>query len=378
MGSYLSIIFGTTFIAWLNNIIKTKKDFFFKMSLLFLAVIAGLRWEVENDYLSYYSIFNGINLIERAEIEIGYVILNKIFYNLGFHFNFMLFFIACFEMILFYKFLKYFSLNKKSYYIYIFLFLATREYFFMLSGIRQGIAICFFIFSLKFLYEKDIKKFALLCIIGSLFHRSILLFLIYEIFCYKIGNKKWINLTAFAITFSFIILGDVLSNFFIKFLTMVRFEEYTGYVKFQRVVFGTGLGFLSKVVAIVVLFFLYKKEKNKKYNFILSHIQFFYILTLLRAVGLSQFYRLPHYYICFILFLPEIIANRIKYRFFINVTSILLGILIFVKTYIGIQKTMEIQYKRFNDEYRLIFNKNDIYKGKVFLYDQEKAKVIFY
>lgn len=378
MGSYLSIIFGATFLAWLNNIIKTKKDFLFKISLLFLAVIAGLRWEVGNDYLSYYSIFNGINFIERAEIEIGYVVLNRIFYDLGFHFNFMLFFIACFEMILFYKFLKYFSLNKKNYYIYVFLFLAIREYFFILSGIRQGIAVCFFVFSLKFLYEKDIKKFALLCIIGSLFHRSILLFLIYEIFCYKIGNKKRINLIAFAITFSFIILGDALSNFFIEFLAMVRFEEYIEYVKFQRVVFGTGLGFLSKVAVVVVSFFLYKKEKNRKYNFILSHIQFFYILTLLRAVGLSQFHRLPHYYICFILFLPEIIANRIKYRFFINVTSILLGILIFVKTYTGIQKTMEIQYKRFNDEYRLIFNKNDIYKGKVFLYDQEKAKVIFY
>ena len=154
MGSYLSIIFGTTFIAWLNNIIKTKKDFFFKMSLLFLAIISGLRWEVGNDYLSYYSIFNGINFMEREEIEIGYIILNKIFYNLGFHFNFMLFFISCFEMILFYNFIKYFSSNKKNYYIYIFLFLAIREYFIFLSLIRQGIAIYIFIFSLKYLQKK--------------------------------------------------------------------------------------------------------------------------------------------------------------------------------------------------------------------------------
>ena len=61
-----------------------------------------------------------------------------------------------------------------------------------------------------------------------------------------------------------------------------------------------------------------------------------------------------------------------------NVTSIFLGTLIFVRTYTIIQKTMEIQYKRFNDEYQLIFNKNDIYKRKLFFYDQEKAEVIFY
>ena len=192
-------------------------------------------------------------------------------------------------------------------------------------------------------------------------------------------NKKLINMVVFIFAISFIVLGDTLSNFFIKFLTVIKFEEYIGYVRFQKVIFGTGLGFISKIFVIFILFFFYnKKEETEKYNFIVTNVQFFYIITLLKAIGLTQFYRLPHYYVCFILFLPEIISNRIKYRFFLNVTSIFLGTLIFVRTYTIIQKTMEIQYKRFNDEYQLIFNKNDIYKRKLFFYDQEKAEVIFY
>ncbi|MGL4307944.1 MAG: EpsG family protein, partial [Cetobacterium sp.] len=92
MISYLMIIFMATTIAWLDNVIKIKKNFFFKISLFFLAIIAGLRWEFGNDYIAYYSIYNLNSSSIYNNIELGYKILNKVFYNLGFHFNVMLFF----------------------------------------------------------------------------------------------------------------------------------------------------------------------------------------------------------------------------------------------------------------------------------------------
>lgn len=68
MLSYLGIIFIATFLAKLN-----KNNFFYiKLSLLFLVIVVGLRWEYGNVYGSYYSIYNTMNENTVPNVEIEY------------------------------------------------------------------------------------------------------------------------------------------------------------------------------------------------------------------------------------------------------------------------------------------------------------------
>lgn len=372
MLSYLGIIFIATFLAKLN-----KNNFFYiKLSLLFLAIVAGLRWEYGNDYVSYYSIYNTINENSVPDVEIGYRILNKIFYNLGVHFNIMLFFIESFNLFLFYKFIRFFSKKNEYYYIYIFLYLISNIYFFTLSGIRQGIAMHIFFYSMIYIYKKELLKFILISSIALFFHKSILIFIIFEIFTYKIKNKRKINIYMSLFLIILIFFRRYIKIYLTVLLNLLFLEKYSKYINFNNSHSGTGLVVLTKIVFIFILLYISKqkaiKNDNKKEYYIYNIIQY-YILSLFTLVGINLFYRLAPYLSIFLIFMPDILI--LKNKKIKKILIVILGGSIYILIYIKTIENLDIKYRKYNIKYQIIINNKDVYKNKKFLYDQNNAEI---
>lgn len=380
MLSYLLIYFIDVFLAWLNNVIKTKNNFFMKLSLLFLIIISGLRWEVGIDYLSYLLIFQKIKIGDYSlGKEIGYTFLNKIFCLFDLPFNIMLTFIAIVNTLLFYKFIKFFSTNKKNYYIYIFIYLFFTVYYFSLSGIRQGIAIHLLLYSLIFIYKNQLKKSSFIILIGIFFHKSILLLYGYTIILYKIKNKKLKTLIYLFGTIMLLVLSvNTKNTIVLKLLETLNFEEYIQFVRFEKV--EIRILFILKILIFILVLILYNLKNSKKIEFLLEILLQYFFLICIGLVGIPLFKRLLIYYTGITIFLPEIIIKKLKIkREIVIFLTLFYGYFYYVKYYNYANESIKnaimenkfpAGFERFNNKYRTIIMKGD-YRNKELYIDKD-------
>lgn len=162
-----------------------------KLGIAFLIFICTFRINVGADFLTYKNYFYMIqnNLLVDNQMDLGYYFLNKIIAYFGLPFSFLLFIIACFNMISLYLFVKKYC--SKNQWIAIFSYLSIFEIFiYSLSAIRQSIALSILLLSYKYIEEQNTKKVYLILLVASFFHWScIFLIPFYHLFCY-INSKS--------------------------------------------------------------------------------------------------------------------------------------------------------------------------------------------
>lgn len=144
--------------------------FFFVTSLL-LILSAGLRSGGDPDYANYRDIYIK-SLTEFISVEPFYLYINVIFNQLNIPFEFLIFSIAFFSIILkciiFYK--------RSPYYLStLFIYICTIFVQFDLIAIRQGIAISFVMLAFHFINIRALS--ILMVLVASLFHVSALIVL---------------------------------------------------------------------------------------------------------------------------------------------------------------------------------------------------------
>lgn len=205
---------------------------------LILAVIAGFReaWSWADAPVYMYSFINSPNIFNFSFSDqiIGYS--EKGFYLLGvivrtFTDDYHIFFLVV-SLLSFYYLYK----NLRIYSIFpiigLFAYISRFYYGRHFIQIRAGLAYLILMISVKFIQEKDWKRYFLIVFIASLFHRSALIGIPLYFICNWIDVKKWHILVALAVSFIIGIWGQGFMHILVEDnasdLNIIRYSEAGG------------------------------------------------------------------------------------------------------------------------------------------------------
>lgn len=188
------IIYGSALLisyvfAYIYDLTKRNKYLF--LSFVTIVLFCGLRYDVGFDYAGYVDIFYNIKYDLPTYVEPGFIFINQLFakFNRGYVFVFLLMSTITY-IIIFTLIKKYDNIHNYVFFLFVFQLL-----FQINNQCRQGLAIAIFYIALYYLQQKKKLKYVILILIGSLFHYSLILFLIL-IFYREINLKSrtWIIL----------------------------------------------------------------------------------------------------------------------------------------------------------------------------------------
>lgn len=168
----------------------------FILSICLFGFITGARYDVGVDYTTYLDVYQRIqnNLsITRDTFEPGFVFVTKLFASHGVHY---FFYFALWGILQF--FFIYYALKDRKFLLpYVALCIMLNSAFFLnwMNGIRQCVAICAFVFLIKFIVERKLFKYIIGVLLLTLIHRSAVLLLPFYFLSYNkiILNKKILN-----------------------------------------------------------------------------------------------------------------------------------------------------------------------------------------
>lgn len=258
-----------------NGILKERS--FVKFEIIFpivlFAIVFGMRYDVGVDHLAYLRRYVFGIQIQRHELL--FVFITNLCANLQLHY------IIYFSILAFIQAFFFFYAFKKENFLYPFLvfFLFTNgEWLSWMNLMRQAIAICIWIFSLKYIVEKKLWLYVLWVTVAFLFHRSaIVLFIFYPIL--RSGNDYFksiiLQLILFVLAFVFReVFFDVISKFdaLISFyLELMGRDMYEMSYNLERLLTNfkelKGTGYAAKFrILIIVIIILYSSRLKKFYN----------------------------------------------------------------------------------------------------------------
>lgn len=266
--------------------------------LLLFAVIFGMRYNVGVDYLGYLEGYLWKEPVSKGELLFD--LLSEIGWKLNLHFTVYFGILALIQVFFF------FYAFKDERYLYpflVFILFTNGNWQFWMNVIRQSIAMCIWIFSIKYIEENKFWKYSLWCLIAMLFHRSAAVLIIF----YPIlrNGKDYfksipLQLILFAGAFVF---KEIFSELIMRIEPIITFysniiggEFYSSYdieglIKSFIEPQGTGLAYLFKIILNVGIILYSKKLKlfynNKRFNI----IYFFFF------IGLVTLYMFPAGYI---------------------------------------------------------------------------------
>lgn len=170
-------------LRYKNNIKINKVLIPFLIFFLSFTYQMGIDWTIYKYFyeeivpkLDYNSIFF-IDNTKRETFERGYVLLNYIFYKLGFSYEIFKSIVLCWCNGVILNFLR-----KKTINYYIAIILIYLELLFPYNvepGIRQFISISIVTFSFKYINKENIIKYILIILIASQFHSSAIICIIF-------------------------------------------------------------------------------------------------------------------------------------------------------------------------------------------------------
>lgn len=246
-----------------NDLIFKKKYLICFLFVLF-ATIRGNHVGLDNgNYIRYYNECKNGKYI--FDFEIGYQFLNVILAKMGLPINALWFVIALFTMFAFKKLID--TYCKENQYIPYLLFLSLGLYAQMLCLNRQIIALDFCLFGLCSLSKNKYFEFFWFVIMGSMFHLSGLLCLVFII-------PKFLKFNLKTCSISFAVL-TIIGVFFIEILELLEkiipnFHYYSQYVYANRLSSGYFLdipytmGLMGILVFLTIIFFIFKEKYSKE------------------------------------------------------------------------------------------------------------------
>ncbi|BAL84394.1 putative membrane protein [Selenomonas ruminantium subsp. lactilytica TAM6421] len=148
-----------------------------------------------------------------------------------------------------------------------FLWFARTFYENNVNQIRQGLAICIFLFALRYVIERKLLQFTIIVIIASLIHKTMIItFLIYPL-----GDVKW-DIKKIALFIGLCVVLYILNiyQYMIVFMTdylgigVAKMDQYSGSLEHMASESASYLIYRSILVLSLVLYLL--KWNNIKYN----------------------------------------------------------------------------------------------------------------
>ncbi|WMC91623.1 EpsG family protein [Kineothrix sp. MB12-C1] len=261
-----------------------------------LFAVSACRLNVGNDYAKYVEFMHLIasGAYSYVPTEIGFNALVAVLYKISGYENFLLVF-AVFAFVTIFFFLKAMYEQSDNFGFSFFLFMAFGFYFHTFNTVRYYLALALALYSIKYVLKGEWGKFLILILIGSTFHKSLLV-VIPLYFLATLSWKKWQLAIMAVFSSSFFFLQD----FYLKVVVFL----YPSYADTEYLEGGISWFNIMRCAGVLVLSLLYYKDAVKD-----SRRNRFYFYCNLGALVL---------YVC-CSFLP--IITRIGY--YLNITQIL-------------------------------------------------------
>ena len=233
---------------------------------LILFALSASRVNVGNDYAKYVEFMHLVNCDAYVPTEAGFNLLVKVVYGLSGFENFLLVF-AVYAFVTILLFLLAIYEQSDEFPMTFFLFMALGYYFQTFSTVRYYLALAVALYSMKFVIRRQWGRFLLLVILGSFFHKSLLVILpLY--FLASVTWKKWqlALMAVFCTTFLF------LQDFYLKVVVFL----YPSYEDTEYLEGGTSYINILRCLAVFVLSLLYYRKSIRGDR----RMQFYFYLNL--------------------------------------------------------------------------------------------------
>lgn len=253
---------------------KRNKQIYICISVLIFTLFAAVRYDVGVDYFSYLNEYNRLlmGLQPTRDYEPGFHILSLILSDLHLGPTFYFGLWAIIQISLLYIALL--NFNEVKPYLGITL-ICFGTYFMWMNGIRQSIALMFFLLSISYASNKKAYKFLFCILIGYLFHKSILLVLpLY--FLFASHKEIFPNIrTQLILVIISIILGNIgvmslVSSYINDFAVFIGYGDQLDYEEIIANQFESGrLGWGPRriiMLLINLMTIVFSPETKRYYN----------------------------------------------------------------------------------------------------------------
>lgn len=292
----MSVYFALAIFVVLLNLFPVKNERQSSVRLLFSFFIffmyGAFRVDYGLDYPTYESYFQNVKLygVEANErIEFGYYLLNKLLPS----YRGLLIIQTLLLCSAYYFLFKWYIPSKWAWLGFLLLFLNGQyTVFFMLTAIRNGIAISIFILSTYFIHQRKIIPFLILVFIAYWFHNSVIL---YAPLAYIIANGKTVTTKTLYTWLSIMIIIALASNtFLLSFVeTFVNryFNRYSLPLENVKEL-GKNAGMLASLFALattaLLLFLVKDKNLSQKENMMVKLSLLFLMANLLGPLNMRM------------------------------------------------------------------------------------------
>ena len=266
-----------TVLSFLTISHKQKPKLVLQLAMIFLIIIAGLRGNIDNDYLTYVRYYELIAsgqpfVFEPFFLFISYIVSLTINNVTAVFLIFAIFGVG----------LKYLAIKKLSNF-WMCSTLVYFSYFFFLhemTQIRTSIASGILLLCIPFIYNKNLKGFLLLVLLGSMSHYSLIAIVpVYFISTKKVENIFFLLIPITYILYFFNINISSLIGLMVNFYGGggTRFEYYEMLAKSNSIeVFS-----VLQLIHIAISYILLWKWKflSKKNDYFIILLKFYIIAT---------------------------------------------------------------------------------------------------
>lgn len=292
----MDIYFILSIFIVLINLLPVKNNWEYSIRLLFslfiLFMYGAFRVDYGLDYPTYENYFQNVKLfgVEANErIELGYYLLNKTLPS----YRSLLIIQTLLLCSAYYYLFKWYVPSKWAWLGFLLLFLNGQfTIFFMLTAIRNGIAISIFILSTYFIHQRKLIPFLILIFIAYWFHNSVIL---YAPVAYIIANGKMVTKKTLYTWLSIMIIIALASNTFL--LNIVDpfvnryFSRYSVPLESVKEL-GKSAGMLASLFALatsaLLLFVVKDKNLTQKENMMVKMSLLFLIANLLGPLNMRM------------------------------------------------------------------------------------------
>lgn len=285
----LMLLISIYFAVYANDtkpypMFHTSYRVFAVLSALPFLLVTVLRYQVGTDWTYVYEpylyyIKNGITEFS----EVGFTLIYRFF---GIFTNdswYVIAFIGFMTVLLFFC-----AIYQQSSMIpfSILLFVITNKYFTSLNQIRQMLAMALFIYSLKYIYQRNWKGYFLLNILGSSIHTSSLMYLP---FYFLYGKKATVKSCAGVLGLG-LVTFPVVRVLLPKLVALSRYGWYLNSQYSQNNFYFLGFA-VTLFFALLHIFCLYRNHKEDLRFHFMTYVMLASTILLLYSAALPQILR---------------------------------------------------------------------------------------
>lgn len=257
----MTIIFSLLPIILIVNY-KNKSTIFFYLFIIFLILVAGLRFpeDPNNDTHNYFAAFETAKSnIESLNFEPAYSLINVVVIKLNLSFQWVLIIMSCISILSIAWAGK--RCGKNNYTVVMFFYLLT-YYFSSFNAMRQFTGISILILGYTYLKDYKVKSFLLCVLFACLFHLSCFIALVCFLFYKK--EFKFSSTAVNCLIILSLIIGSL--NITPRLLGYIEFvfPKYIGKYS-SELLYGSSFSFSKLALSFLFIYLYSQMNKSNLY-----------------------------------------------------------------------------------------------------------------